>query len=351
MAENSIKKSKWLTYNLGQISECRDVFFGLSAIFLAVFHSRLMTIGRPELAFLDRFIKLVQDYGNLGVDIFLILSGIGLYYSFSKNSNIREFYKRRAVRVLPPLFIVTAIYYSITMKSGTVVDYIKNVTTLSFFTDGDWAFWYFSIIIILYALYPFIHKLIDRYRIFGLALLVVLSIGFYCYVFLKHRAWFDNWEIGILRTPMFFFGCWLGKLVKEGKKLPTPLVVGVSGALIAGVCVFNHYFAALIEEHYFIERVVFWPLAIGMVFLCSAILPLIPIPRIKKILSFFGFYSFEIYLLFNRLPKEIAQKIFYVDKGLVCYYFAMFVATVFVAILLKSACDSITKFLLAQKKK
>ena len=351
MAEKSIKNSKWLTYNLGQISECRDVLFGISAIILVIFHSRLMKVGRPQFAFVYDIIKVIHDYGNLGVDIFLILSGIGLYYSFSKNGNIREFYKRRAVRVLPPLFIVTSLYYSITMTSGNVFDYLEHVTTLSFFTKGDWAFWYFSIIIILYALYPFIHKLIERYRIFGLALLWVLSIGFYCYVFLRHRGWFENWEIGILRTPMFFFGCWLGKLVKEGKTLPTPLVVLVSSALIAGVCVFNHCFAGLIEKHYFIERVVFWPLAIGMIFLASAVLPLLPIPRIKKLLSFFGLYSFEIYLLFNRLPKEVAQKIFYVDKGLVCYYFAMFVATVVLAILLKMVCDSITKFLLTPKKK
>ena len=48
-------------------------------------------------------VKLYKTYiGSSGVDIFLLLSGLGLYYSFSKNNSIKDFYSKRLKRVLVP---------------------------------------------------------------------------------------------------------------------------------------------------------------------------------------------------------------------------------------------------------
>lgn len=49
--------------------------------------------------------------GNVGVDIFLLLSGIGLYYSYERSS--AGFFKRRLSRVLIPHLIFAVPYRDI----------------------------------------------------------------------------------------------------------------------------------------------------------------------------------------------------------------------------------------------
>ena len=51
---------------------------------------------------MPRKIYLITYRGNIGVDIFLFLSGIGMIYSLTKNYKIKEFYKKRIVRILLP---------------------------------------------------------------------------------------------------------------------------------------------------------------------------------------------------------------------------------------------------------
>ena len=41
---------------------------------------------------MGKWINVIFRRGNVGVDIFLLLSGIGLYYSYRKDDNIRRFY-------------------------------------------------------------------------------------------------------------------------------------------------------------------------------------------------------------------------------------------------------------------
>lgn len=60
---------------LGNISRYRGELMGLAIIFVVLFH-----VGLPRE---DIFFGL-RRMGNIGVDIFLFLSGIGLWYSWSK---------------------------------------------------------------------------------------------------------------------------------------------------------------------------------------------------------------------------------------------------------------------------
>ena len=41
-----------------------------------------------------------------GVDIFLLVSGLGLYYSWKKRAELKSFYQRRFVKILIPYFLV-----------------------------------------------------------------------------------------------------------------------------------------------------------------------------------------------------------------------------------------------------
>lgn len=49
--------------------------------------------------------------GFYGVDIFLFLSGLGVYFSLMKRPNVLRFYKARLVRILPAYVIVACVSY------------------------------------------------------------------------------------------------------------------------------------------------------------------------------------------------------------------------------------------------
>lgn len=53
----------------------------------------------------------IHRIGFYGVDIFLFLSGLGVYYSLTKRPNVLGFYKARLVRILPAYIIVACASY------------------------------------------------------------------------------------------------------------------------------------------------------------------------------------------------------------------------------------------------
>lgn len=115
-------------YNMNILSKNRSTIYGIS-IFLIVFcHSSLN---------FENFLLLkdIKSIGNFGVDVFLLLSGISLYYSFEKNSSIKQFYSRRLKRVLLPTIIICVPYYIvedfIVSKNGLLM-FLYDISGISF---------------------------------------------------------------------------------------------------------------------------------------------------------------------------------------------------------------------------
>lgn len=97
--------------NLNLVSKYRGVIYGFSIIYIVLFHGIAIdkgnySFGIPTLHWLQDFLIM----GNIGVDIFLLLSGICLYFSFQKNDNAYAFMKKRLARVVPSAYIVYAVY-------------------------------------------------------------------------------------------------------------------------------------------------------------------------------------------------------------------------------------------------
>lgn len=64
-------------FQLSKISEFRTELMGLSAILILICHS-VAYIEMP------RVLHYSLSLGNIGVDLFLFLSGMGMWYSLSK---------------------------------------------------------------------------------------------------------------------------------------------------------------------------------------------------------------------------------------------------------------------------
>ena len=147
------------TYHFSQISGVRNVLFGIATLLIVAFHS-VHLADASAFPIINKITDGFLYYGNIGVDIFLFLSGVGLYYSFSKNRNVKTFYLRRGIRLLPALLLVLAAHNGLLflMKKITFVRFLSNPLLLSFFIDGDKGAWFFSLLIVLYLVYPALHK-------------------------------------------------------------------------------------------------------------------------------------------------------------------------------------------------
>lgn len=96
-------KRQWDLYS---ISAARNVLFGLSTLIILFFHSSILI---PESL---PVLNFIQETGNIGVDIFLFLSAVGLYFSFSKKECVAIFTNGRMLRILPPLLLFTIIWFA-----------------------------------------------------------------------------------------------------------------------------------------------------------------------------------------------------------------------------------------------
>ena len=137
----------------GMISTYRQEIMGIACLWV-VFHHNIFDWP----SFLEPIRKLAT-YGNAGVDIFLFLSGISLYFAYSKKPQLGSFYKRRAIRLLIPYILLAVPYWiwkDIGLQKGP---FLLDVTMLSFPLDGIITTWYVGAILLFYLAYPLIHKL------------------------------------------------------------------------------------------------------------------------------------------------------------------------------------------------
>lgn len=213
------KKTGFLLENF---STYRNAIYGVAALWVMMFHGTILKlIIFPES--LSK-LKVIFNMGHVGVDMFLFLSGMGLYQSFRRDSRIGHFYYKRLIRIFIP-FLLIALPQFIRECLIVRVDipvFFQMVTTLSFWTRQIHGsdLWYVAAILVFYLLYPLIYKFIFREekgqleRTLSLIAIVVAGIVALYYA---RRDLYDNWDIALTRLPVFLLGCWAGKPIAEKK--------------------------------------------------------------------------------------------------------------------------------------
>ena len=87
---------------LANVSRFRGELMGAAMLFIMLFHVSL-----PRW---DMFFGL-RRMGNIGVDIFLFLSGVGLWFAWMKRADMKHFFRRRYIRIYPAWLIIACLYY------------------------------------------------------------------------------------------------------------------------------------------------------------------------------------------------------------------------------------------------
>ena len=110
---------------LANISRYRGELMGAAMLFIILFHVGLSR-GDPFYG--------LRRCGNVGVDMFLFLSGIGLWFSWIKHPSVSHFFKRRYLRIYPAWLIMASLYYIPRFDGNSWVDLILDITI-------NWDFW------------------------------------------------------------------------------------------------------------------------------------------------------------------------------------------------------------------
>lgn len=142
--------------NLSFISKFRTELMGI-AMLLVVWHHLPMNINLP----IYEFLKL---NGGFGVDIFVLLSGMGLYFSTSKGLNVKKYAIKRAIRIFPIYALIIIVVSLINGKDNDIINIILKISTIGWWTGHGTYDWFIPNLILLYIIYPFYFLLLKRHN-------------------------------------------------------------------------------------------------------------------------------------------------------------------------------------------
>lgn len=212
-------------FSYENLSKYRNVLMGLQIILIIIFHFAVDGYYVRDSRIIYLFYKYIR---SSGVDIFLLLSGLGLYFSWKKNPDVKQFYIKRYTRVLIPYFLVAVpawIWLDIFCLNKGWGAFIQDVFFLSFFVEQTRWFWYILMICLCYWVFPYIFRVIEsavdktsaQLRVLvlcGTSTLVLVMLQLY------HNDLYSNVSIAVSRIPAFIVGVLIGKAVYEKLTVP-----------------------------------------------------------------------------------------------------------------------------------
>ena len=218
-----------LGYSL--LSSHRSELMGVAMLWIMLFHCFPLVI--PV-----HFLDAVKRIGFAGVDIFLLLSAMGLTLSaISRPRRYGSYLVRRAGRILPAFYIVTVPFYLWKVLTGRIAvrSALLNLVFLGYFLDApDHVNWYIPALLVFYLLAPLMILAVAKS---GRARDIVTVCG--CIVGVAVSELAARIGLGHLldflyRFPIFWVGVRLGFAVFEDKKLTLPRALFWLAMLAAG---------------------------------------------------------------------------------------------------------------------
>ncbi len=298
--------------DFGELSKYRGELMGLAILFVVLFHVSMPT---------SNLFYPLRRLGNVGVDMFLFVSGMGLWFSWcrmrpeqqetpsrsalSVKKALARFFSRRYLRIYPVWLIVASAFYVGHYIENPGSGYSPDVPNLlanvvfnwSFWRIDDLTFWYVPATMMLYTFAPFYMELIRRSPSFRwLPLAFVVFAAMVNYVPLVHNA-LGHIEIFFSRIPIFLIGINVGAWVRSGRTLDkgSIIMVAILFVLSFWLCLRLEYIGHR-RFPLFLERMVYIPLTVSALLLECKMLAVCS-PAVRKALAFIGGISLEIYLV------------------------------------------------------
>ena len=350
---------------LSNISKYRTHIMGVAMLWIMWFHSAFGGGGEV--------LHFIHNIGFYGVDVFLLVSGLGLYFSMRKSKSIGEFYKKRAVRILPAYLIVTVCWYAFFKTDVSFTDKLLSILGVNYFRGNihgrpEYFDWFLPTLFVLYLLTPLYDKLFQRATVkWKFTLLSMMISPILCIIF--YHTGQQVLYGSTVRIAVFLVGYWIGWFLYEKKEESKGSWMVHLPLLFCGIALVYYI------QTYVKNPTVFWglncyPALLVAPALCALLGALFNLMEkylriVGKILliPFYicGKYSLEIYLFHQRLMEfcQNEKGAFLVkilnDMGIVTfskgYYLIMALLSIILAAFLHELIALVTRLLTGKKKK
>lgn len=282
----------------------RSFLMGIAILLVVFLHSGL-----------DLKLKIFNyliNYCYCGVDIFIFLSGFGMYRSLTKDDNILSFYKRRTQKILPTfyVFILFWIIFKVITDSINAYEIIGNLTLTGWFSGlGNQFNWYISAIIFLYFLSPLFVTIVKHTKAKSALLFIILTIIVSFSFFNSHLL------IMFTRIPLYIVGMYASKNCNKENFFSNKNIIIIFISCLLGIFVL--FATDRLKQDLMWDYGMYWyPFLLitpGICLLTSVVGFYFEkkLYFLYKSISFIGKYTFEIYLIhiwiFDVLKKYYAN--------------------------------------------
>lgn len=318
------------------------------------------------------FTKLICDRGDLGVQLFFIMSSFTLFNSYSKRRLLegefvkRNFFIRRFFRIAPYYYIFGLIYvfYKLFIKDNPIS--VKNLISNFTFTNGIYlpgindippGGWSIGVEMLFYLLIPILFKYLDSLvrAVIAFIFVAILSI-LINHCFINYTALFldsiwddyNRWSLYFWlpnQLPVFILGVILyhinKKMVFEYKTGQILLITAIVLFVILSFFNFRTEYPFYLVKKEYVYGLIFVSFAIGMYttnskFLINSFIQKIGIVSFSMylnhflIITAFGYFyngTTKVWIDYLSLPKMIIHN----DFVFVCFYFLVILVTYFIS--------------------
>lgn len=217
-------RNKPAATGFADLSRYRRFLMGAGILWIMLYHIPVRPGWTP--------LRWLQAAGYGGVDMLLLCSGMGCWYSLTRSPDAYGFLKRRVLRIAPTylLFMLVWIPCMCALEHLPVRAALGNLLCVQQLAGSSYAFnWYISAMWILYLLSPYMVALCrrcgGRRDALALAFLLLLSVPFW-----KARSLL----VIVSRFPVFYVGIVLGKHAQGDRPVSARAGGLLLGAMLLG---------------------------------------------------------------------------------------------------------------------
>lgn len=342
--------------NWNYLSKYRSEIMGAACLWVMAFHNFL---NWPQKL---KAIELLFEFGNVGVDVFLLVSGIGLYYSYSNRlaignriSTLKDFYWKRLVRLLVPYLFLGLPYYIWYSSGKGIGTFLGNFFQINLPRYGLITSWYVTAAFVFYLLFPIIYYFqqkkfvlkngieVERNTI-TLIMCVLLFVGNAVLQRLEPEI-YENCEIALSRIIVFTLGCSIGKEVKEKKCLSMTCEYGG----VVFMILYMFMFSSQVELPILWYRMSYVPFGLSAaLFFAFFFYRIDKFRKIRRFFTFIGERSLELYLshVFCRRIWLFYIEGPFLDRWNLASYFCVIVISMTISIVIHPLIKKISNRLL-----
>lgn len=303
-------------FQLKKISQYRTELMGLGTFLILICHASISGVILPPP------VSYVFSFGNLGVEIFFFLSGIGMVYSLSRHSgSFISWYKKRLERILVPYCFIAIPWFSwhAYIHEESFGHVLVNISTLNYWLYHEGA-WFIAILIPLYLLTPVLYKIIQSN--YWPTIIPLIGITSVCTLFPSDGVIYNIlWAVH--RLPCFFIGMLAAKWIIENRQINLHalfLTTIVAMGVLRGI-----------------DPMIGWHWPIIFIWIPLVCMFFDRFPKLSNLSAYLGLISLESYIL-NLLLKDMFP-VFSWDS---CGY-SRYACIILLGLLLTPLVNSLTK--------